>query len=305
MKVKLALIGYGFLGKWHAEKAINNPNCELIAIVDQSNSNLEVAQDKYPKVKCVSNINEILNDVEGAIIATPTSSHFIISKILIENNKHIFCEKPVTNNFNEASELVELIKKNNYNKKFQVGHSERLHPIFSSSLKEIKSFILPNSFTEFNRLAPFKNRATDVDVVADLMIHDIDLMLFLFPGNPSLIKVSFGKKLTENIDFATAIFSFPGDILVTIKASRIEPSEERNFVIRSPKGYLKVDLLTKNIQINNDSSSYVGADHLQIENNAFCDSILNNSPEIVTFQDGVNAVKIVDTIRGFNIDCHN
>ncbi|EQC47577.1 Gfo/Idh/MocA family protein [Bacteriovorax sp. Seq25_V] len=301
-KVKVALIGYGHLGKWHAQKAQSLDSSELIAIVDPSEASRALAAEAFPGVKVLASLDEVINEIDAGLIVTPTSYHFAVAKQLIAAKKHVFCEKPVTSTLEQALELQKDSQGKNL--VIQVGHSERCHqfweqlPEFSFAHKEAK-------LCTIQRTSPFKGRAADVGVVEDLMIHDIDLMRMFF-GDPKSVKAVGAKVITKNYDHVKAIFDY-GDKIVTIENSRVDVKVERSVQFTSDKGILKVDLFnlkalfSKNMTADADQVveevSYERRDHLLVEQEKFYNSILNGTDIFVPLQDGIDAVTIIDAVN--------
>ncbi|WP_412463419.1 Gfo/Idh/MocA family protein [Halobacteriovorax sp. RT-2-6] len=301
-KVKVASIGYGHLGQWHAQKAYNLDNCELIAIVEPFAANQEKAKEKYPDIKVVSDIKEVIGEIDAAVIATPTSFHFEIAKFLLQEGKHVFCEKPVTVTVEEAKDLKIIASEKGV--KLQVGHSERCHQVWER-LEEFKDITANSSVATIVRNSPFKGRAADVGVVEDLMIHDLDLALMLF-GKPKSIRAYGMKVLTDKFDHVKALLSY-GDRLVTIENSRNDVKTERSVQINSAKGILRVDLLNNKASYSTDIKAgeeqvinefdYEKRDHLLIEQERFYNSILNNTKEFVTIDDGIAAMELIAAVN--------
>lgn len=301
-KVKVASIGFGHLGQWHAQKAYNLEGSELIAIVEPFAPNQEKAQEKYPDVRVVSDIKEVIDEIDAAVIATPTSYHFEIAKYLLENSKHVFCEKPVTVTVKEAIILKELAE--SHHVKLQVGHSERCHQVWER-LDEFSGILKNNSVATIVRNSPFKGRAADVGVVEDLMIHDLDLALMLF-GRPKSIRAYGMKVLTDKYDHVKALLNY-GNSLVTIENSRNDVKTERSVQINSRNGIMRVDLLNNKVFYSKDINAgeeqvinefeYEKRDHLLIEQEKFYQSISNDTKEFVTIDDGIAAMELIDAVN--------
>lgn len=300
-KVKVATIGYGHLGRWHAQKANQLENSELVAIVESVPENQKMAKEAYPNVLVVSDIKDVINEIDAAVIVTPTSTHFELTSYLLKNNKHVFCEKPLCSTFEQTLDL----KKDIGNNIVQVGHSERCHEAWEKLEDEFNS-IEGSKTIKLTRFAPFKGRATDVDVVQDLMIHDIDLMLYLFKKKPNKVS-AFGHKVrTDKYDHATAHFYFEDGDHVIITSGRNHVEEVRSLEVMSSTGCLYVDLFTNEIKKGTGSQfedgtyvkveKYEKRDHLLIEQENFYHSIVNNSAPMVTYEDGVNAVYVVTKV---------
>lgn len=301
-KVRVAVIGYGHLGKWHAQKANSLETAELVAIVDPFERSLLAAKEQYPHVNCVSDVSEVIADIDAAIIVTPTSTHFELTKYLLENKKHVFCEKPLCTNFPEVKNLKEYLSEELV---LQVGHSERCHEVWELIANELNRHNEQKSIA-LDRVAAFKGRATDVDVVQDLMIHDVDLLLYLFKQRPNKVK-AFGHKIrTQKWDHVTAIFSYPDGSHARVTASRNHAHEKRSFEIVSSKGAAHVDLFNNTYHIATDTSfdngefvqslPYNKRDHLLLEQQAFYDTILKGGIPVVSYDDGAQVIYVLDKI---------
>jgi predicted dehydrogenase len=301
-KVNVAVIGYGHLGKWHTQKAHGLDNANLVAIVEAFEPNQKAAKEAYPEVKVVSSINEVMDEIDAAVIVTPTSTHYELVKNLLENGKHVFCEKPLCSTHEQTLDLKNYLK----DQTLQVGHSERCHQAWEK-LKEKFKTDTSRKTIKITRFAAFKGRATDVDVVQDLMIHDIDLMLYLFGSKP--VKVSsIGHKIrTDKWDHVTSHFYLENGDEVIITSGRNHVREVRALEVMSEKGCVEVDLFHNTISNGtNDvyadgsfvqTETYEKRDHLLIEQENFYTSILNKSEPMVTYQDGVNAVYLVTKVN--------
>ncbi len=308
-KVKVAVIGYGHLGKWHCDKAAASVQANFIAIVEPFESNRLLAEKKFPNIKVVNDISQIINDIDAAIIATPTSTHFKLTKYLIENKKHVFCEKPLCDTYEEVLQLEKLIKTNQL--VLQVGHSERFHGIWPKVKEHIKN-LEANVHIRMNRIASFKGRAVDVDVVQDLMIHDLDLLNFLFDKEAVSI-TAFGKKIrTQKYDFAHTSIKYKDGTVAHVSASRNHVQEVRDLEIYSSEGCYYVDLMRNQIAFASKSGAdgkyvvteeYEKRDHLQIEQNFFYESIIDKKEPTVGFEDGKKAIFLIDkTLQSINLN---
>lgn len=300
-KIKVAVIGYGHLGKWHAQKAFQLSDAELMAIVEPFQENQKTAKLEYPDIKVVGDLDEILEDIDAAIVVSPTSTHFELVQTLLNAGKHIFCEKPLCSSYEQAEQLGAL----SGNLIIQVGHSERCHEAWE--LLESEFTKLPARKTvKITRHAAFKGRATDVDVVQDLMIHDIDLMLYLFKEKPKSVS-SLGHKIrTDKWDHVTSHFFFDSGMEVIITSGRNHVTEVRSLEVMSEVGCHYVDLFHNKIyhgtNTQNTDGSYVSErdyskrDHLLLEQESFYQAIINEKQPMVTYDDGVNAVYYVSKV---------
>jgi predicted dehydrogenase len=302
-KLKIAVIGYGHLGKWHAEKAEAFPDlAELKYIVEKFPAGMDAAKIAHPNVQVVDDISKIIHDIDAAFVVTPTSFHFEIVEYLLKNNKHVFCEKPLT----ETTAQSLILKKLLSDKKLvlQVGHSERFHQAWERK-ENYKQFFQAPAHITLKRVAPFKGRATDVDVVQDLMIHDLDLLVFLFGETPTSVESIGFKMRTNRYDYVSSNFKFKSGHFATITVGRNQTKEVRELEISNKSGTLLVDLMRNEIQEALGSQSgpefvsldkYEKRDHLMLEHKHFYESILLHKSPIVSLEDGLLAVKLIDKV---------
>jgi predicted dehydrogenase len=306
-KIKIAVLGYGYLGKWHCQKVKHFSNeAELIAIVEKKAIPEDVKKllaAEYPNTIIVNDISEVINKIDAAIVVTPTSSHYELVDYLLKNRKHVFCEKPLTSTLQESLKLKERVESSGST--LQVGHSERFHEVWDL-LKDYADFFKYPSIVKINRVAPFKGRATDVDVVQDLMIHDIDLIMFLFKEIPKLVKSTGFKIRTDKWDYVHSEFSLGQGHNIHITSSRNSTKESRTFEMINEKGSMLVDLFngrffisTKNEGLEQDfvkNIEFKKRDHLLLEHEYFYNSIKNKNAPIVNIDDGLNAVALVSDV---------
>ena len=304
MKVKTIVIGYGFLGKWHAQKAAAlKESCELVAIIETYEPNIQKAQADHPGVKVLSHWQDIKADFDAAVIVTPTSLHHDVAMQLLKAGKHVFCEKPLASTTQQSKEIDALAQEKKLT--LQVGHSERCHEAWEKLSEYFKS-IEKDAILRINRYAPFKGRATDVDVVQDLMIHDIDLVLWL-TGKDVVSVSAWGQKIRTNYwDHVTAELRLKDGITAFITVGRNHVEEERSLEVCSRKGLVKVDLFRNTIShapadqisegIFTQTETYAKRDHLLIEQTAFYASVLQRKAPMVSGRDGVRAVELVEAV---------
>lgn len=303
-KVRVAVLGYGHLGKWHCQKVeANSDKAEFVAIVEKFPAGQEAAKAAHPKVKVVSDIKEVMNEIDAAFIVTPTSTHFELVKYLLENGKHVFCEKPLCSNDEEAKLLRPIAESKDLI--LQVGHSERFHEAWEILKKDLEALKSPY-VVRINRVAAFKGRATDVDVVQDLGIHDLDLLTFLFKDKPVSVK-AYGQKIrTPKWDNVTVDLAMENGSRAFITIGRNHVKEIRDLEVISKSGMIFVDLFTNKISIAHqdkfDDGTFVQEkpynkrDHLLLEHQAFYNSILEGKAPLIGLKDGLNAVHLVDSV---------
>ena len=298
-KIRIGVIGIGYLGKFHLEKFQKNKDCQLVWLIDKNIKNLKNYKDKY---NVSTNYKEIVDDVDAVSIVTPTVNHYEIARYFIERNKHVLIEKPMTQTVSEAKKLINLAKK--YKKTIQIGHLERFNPV----IRKVSSLIKNPLFIEVHRLAQFNPRSTDVNVVYDLMIHDIDITTSLVPSKIKKIS-SFGKSIiTNKIDIANARLEFFNGTIANLTASRISQKSERKIRIFEKDKYLSLDFLQPKLKIvekvKKKSSklfktleyNYKKTDALNDEIIDFINSIRMNKKPLVDGIQGMEALKLAAAI---------
>lgn len=298
-KIRIGVIGIGYLGKFHLEKFQKNKDCQLVWLIDKNIKNLKNYKDKY---NVSTNYKEIVDDVDAVSIVTPTVNHYEIARYFIEKNKHVLIEKPMTQTVSEAKKLINLAKK--HKKTIQIGHLERFNPV----IRKVSSLIKNPLFIEVHRLAQFNPRSTDVNVIYDLMIHDIDITTSLVPSKIKKIS-SFGKSIiTNKIDIANARLEFFNGTIANLTASRISQKSERKIRIFEKDKYLSLDFLQPKLKIvekvKKKSSklfktleyNYKKTDALNDEIIDFINSIRMNKKPLVDGIQGMEALKLAAAI---------
>ncbi len=232
-RVKLAVVGVGKLGSLHSRVISEISEAELVYVVDIIKERAEEVGSEYSAEPLLDYTR--VKDVDGVVVATPTHSHYEIARHFLEKGINLLVEKPITSSSQEAEELLTLAEKKNV--VLHVGHVERFNPA-ARRLFEIKE--KPN-FIRAQRLSPFTGRSLDINVVQDLMIHDLEIVLSLLREEPQLIHASGVRFATGKLDFATAILRFPSCV-VEITASRIYDKKLRRLDAFFPSGlYVKLD----------------------------------------------------------------
>ena len=298
-KIRIGVIGIGYLGKFHLEKFQKNKDCQLVWLIDKNIKNLKNYKDKY---NVSTNYKEIVDDIDAVSIVTPTVNHYEIARYFIEKNKHVLIEKPMTQTVSEAKKLINLAKK--HKKTIQIGHLERFNPV----IRKVSSLIKNPLFIEVHRLAQFNPRSTDVNVIYDLMIHDIDITTSLVPSKIKKIS-SFGKSIiTNKIDIANARLEFFNGTIANLTASRISQKSERKIRIFEKDKYLSLDFLQPKLKIvekvKKKSSklfktleyNYKKTDALNDEIIDFINSIRMNKKPLVDGIQGMEALKLAAAI---------
>ena len=239
--IKVGVIGAGHLGKIHLN-ILNNSSFNLIGFHDTD----IISSKKLEKEKGYTyyeDVNSLIQSIDAAIIVSPTTTHYNIAKDCIKNGKHIFVEKPLTNNSREAREIKELA--NNNKIIGQVGFVERYNPAFLAC----KKFIKNPKFIESHRLSDFNPRGTDVSVIMDLMIHDIDIMLNIIKSKVKKIDASGVSIISNSPDIANARIEFENGTIANLTSSRISLKKMRKTRIFQSDAYISVNFLEKDFQV--------------------------------------------------------
>lgn len=296
-KLKCAVVGVGYLGKFHAEKYASLPDCELTAVVDVGREAAERIASKYG-AKAYTDYAQILDEVDAVSIVVPTTYHYAVAKDFLKAGVHVLVEKPITVTVEEADELIMLAKEKSLI--LQVGHLERFNPAILGLEKDEKPL-----FIESHRLSPFNPRANDVSVVLDLMIHDIDIILALVDSELERIDASGTAVLTQGTDIANARLLFTNGCVANVTASRISMKQERKMRMFRPSSYVSVDfqnrVLTKHTtgtkemfpgipEILTEESVFESGDALLEEVKHFVNCIRSETAPLVSGEAGRRAL---------------
>ena len=317
--LKAGVLGAGHLGKIHLRLLNQSEKYELIGFYDPDEKNAKKVVKEFG-YKYFSSIDELIKAVDVVDIVTPTLSHFDCAEKAIKNNKHVFLEKPVTNTVEEAEKLIELAKKHSV--KGQVGHVERFNPAF----KSVKDKIENPMFIETHRLAEFNPRGTDVPVVLDLMIHDIDAILSVVNSKVKNIHASGVSVISNSPDIANARIEFENGCVANLTASRISLKNMRKSRFFQRDAYISVDFLEKKVEVVKMKDAPKSPDEFALilqnaegvkkqiyfenpkvaQNNAildeleaFADAINNNTTPVVTLEQGTEALRVALQVISF------
>jgi len=294
-KVKIAVIGIGYLGEFHAQKYKANKNADLIGIVDTNKQRSEEISNKIG-VKSYNDYKSIIDQVDAVSIVVPTNLHYKIAKFFIENKKHVLIEKPFASNTAEARKLKNISEKNQTI--LQIGHLER----FNKAFVELKNKVKNPLFIECNRISPFKIRGTEVDVIMDLMIHDLDIIMSINKSKIKNIQASGISVLTSKTDIANARIVFEDNCVCNLSSSRISDKIERKMRVFQKNSYFSLDyqnsslgtykkIKNKNaVSIEKKEKSFPQNDSLKDEIDSFVKCIKNNKKAVVDASDGLNAL---------------
>lgn len=310
--LKVGVLGAGHLGKIHLRLLNESKKYDLIGFYDPDAINGKKVSEEFG-YRYFENINSLIDAVDVVDIVTPTLSHFECAKKSIEKGKHIFIEKPITNTLEEAEALLILEEK--YNVKGQVGHVERFNPAFAAVKNNIKNPM----FIETHRLAEFNPRGTDVPVVLDLMIHDIDAILSVVNSDVAHINASGVSVISNSPDIANARIEFKNGCVANLTASRISLKNMRKSRFFQKDAYISVDFLEKKVEVvkMKDAPEKAGDFDMILQNaegvkkqiyfenpdiatnnaildelETFAEAISNNTQPVVTLEQGTKALKV-------------
>lgn len=240
--IKVGVVGAGHLGRWHIKNLHALDNVDLVGFYDSDPRRSATIAEEY-KAAPFSALDKLLDNCEAVSIVVPTFAHFRVAKAALEKGLHVFCEKPFMQTIEEADEIIDLAKHNNC--VLQVGHIERFNPAMSG----VGDFKINPLFIESHRISPFNPRGTDVAVVLDLMIHDIDIILSMVDGDVAEIDASGAPVLTDRIDIANARLKFTNGCVANVTASRVSDKQMRKIRIFQKDAYLSIDFLKNQTNI--------------------------------------------------------
>jgi predicted dehydrogenase len=316
--LKIGVLGAGHLGKIHIRLLLElNEEFELVGFFDPSEENAAEAIEKFG-IERFHTIQELLNVVDCVDIVTPTLAHYNCASLALRNSKHVFIEKPVTQTVEEARSLMELAREADVT--VQVGHVERFNPAFQAA---IPYFNKP-MFIETHRLAQFNPRGTDVPVVLDLMIHDLDIILSVVKSGIKRISASGVSVVSDTPDITNARIEFDNGCVANLTASRISLKNMRKSRFFQKDAYISVDFLTKELEVVRmediegepspfdiifelgegkpskkiyfDKPDIVETNAIKDELRTFAESIINDTTPLVSLDDGYRALDVAQKI---------
>jgi predicted dehydrogenase len=315
--LKIGIFGVGHLGKFHIDNWKNIEQVTIVGFYDPNDAVANEVSTNY-QLKRYLSIDELLDQVDAVDVVTPTQFHFEVCEAALRKSKHVFVEKPLANNMEEATSLLKLTKEAKV--KFQVGHVERFNPAFVALQKKS----LNPMFIEVHRLAQFNPRGTEVSVILDLMIHDIDIILSIVKSDIKNISASGVAVMTETPDIANVRIEFHNGCVANLTSSRISMKKMRKMRFFQKDAYIGIDFLEKKsevIRLKGDEESEElftfdietpnGTRSIAVENpvtestnalkaelTAFRDAIVNDTPTVVSEMDGFHALDIAHQILG-------
>lgn len=315
-KVRIGLVGVGHLGKLHLKNILQIPEAIISGIFDVDKSQVEKAKAEFD-VPVADLLEELFSKCDALIIATSTSSHFEIAQKALNAGLHVFIEKPITVTVEEAEKLIQL--SNEKNRIIQVGHIERFNP----ALVALEKYQLSPMFIQSDRLSQFNPRGTDVAVVLDLMIHDIDIILNLVKSDVEKVDANGVAIASDSIDIANARIQFKNGCVANVTASRISQKKMRKMRMFQRDAYISIDFLQglseiyrlvkpeedaigifygeigigeKRKKIIYEQPEIPEINAMKYEQELFIKSILNNIPPVVSAEDGKKALSVANFI---------
>ena len=300
-KIRIGVIGLGYLGKFHYQKYKANKFVNLTSVVDIDKKNYSIIKEKG--VLMFEKYQDIVDKVDAVSIVTPTVTHYKLAKYFLDNKIHVLLEKPMTETVAQAKKLNAIAKKNKC--VLQIGHLEQFNP----AIRKLRKSTCKPQFIEVHRLCQFNPRANDVDVVLDLMIHDIDIVLSLVNKKIESIEVSGKKILTNLTDIANVRIKFKDNIVANLTASRISTKNERKMRIFSNNSYYSIDFINNKLKkIHKDRRNsfkvtdfnFKKTDTLNDEINNFINTCLGKEKSMTTGISGLEALVVAKKIsKGF------
>jgi len=301
--LRTAVVGTGYLGRFHAQKYQQLAHCDLIAIADpDAKRSAEVAAEV--STSAVTSHTDLIGKVDAVSVASPTTTHYQVAHDLLDAGIHVLLEKPMTVTVEEAQTLVALAAKRQAT--LQVGHLERFNPALLAVAPQITSPI----FIESHRLAPFTKRGADVNVVLDLMIHDIDIILHLVDADVAAIHANGAPVVSDDTDIANVRLEFTNGCVANVTASRVSGKQERRMRFFQKDTYIAIDFQDNTARVCKvDRDSGASADNdgvppincvdqnldkgdaILAEIEAFCHSIRTGTRPLVSGEDGLKALK--------------
>ena len=300
-RTRVAVIGAGYLGRFHAQKYASLEACELVAVVDPRADVCESVAAELRTAPLAEHQSLLGGQVDAVSIVTPTPAHFAIARDFLEAGVHVLVEKPITETAAQARELIAIAARRG--KLLQVGHLER----FNAAILAAEPYLSNPRFIECQRLAPFKERGTDVSVVLDLMIHDIDIVQNIVGTEIESIEAIGTRVFSQDTDIANARLRFADGCIANVTASRVSVKTERKLRLFRDDAYVSIDLQQKiltvirkreggaaapgGLPVTIEEQSFEQGDALRTEIESFLDCICLGRRPVVSGEDGLRALE--------------
>jgi predicted dehydrogenase len=302
-KLRTAIVGVGYLGRFHAQKHRALDSVELVAVCDKDAERCRTVAAEVGAGVCTDH-RELVGKVDAVTIAATTAEHFALARFFLEHGVHVLVEKPMTRTSSEAAVLTALAAARGL--KLQVGHVERFNPALLAARETLTTV----RFIECHRLAPFKGRGADVNVILDVMIHDLDVILSLVAAEPTNVSAVGIPVLMDDIDIANARIEFANGAVANVTSSRVSTTPQRRFRIFQPNQYVSIDFGNGEVRrvtkqgdwrdgtppLKEEAWNLEKGDALLAETKAFVDAIVTDKPCVVSGADGVAALKLAEMI---------
>lgn len=305
-KLNVAVIGTGYFGKFHAEKYSRIPEVNLVGVVDIDGARAQEVAERT-ETRAFTDASLLYDQVDAVSIVVPTPQHCEVARGFLDRGVHVLLEKPIAATVEEARHLVDSAQKGNAI--FQIGHLERFNP----ALAALRDTLTSPRFIESHRLQSFVERAIDVDVIMDLMIHDIDVILSFVRSNVKEVRATGVPVISSRIDIANARIAFENGCVANVTASRVSLKTMRKVRIFQPDAYFSIDFAKKKVAIHRKEAEPAGTsgfpkiveqhlsppeyDALEVEIKSFVDAVLSNRPPLVSGEDGLKALEVAAEIR--------
>ena len=302
--LRAAVVGVGHLGKHHARILGGMSGVQLVAAVDSVRERADAAVATIPGARAVTDASEILDDVDAVVVAVPTIGHLAVARAFLERGVHVLIEKPIATSVAEADELVALAAR--HGATLAVGHSERFNPAMLAA----RSLLTAPRFIEVHRLSGFPERSLDIDVVFDVMIHDLDIVLAVDGTEVVSVEAVGINVLTPQVDIANARLKFASGCVANITASRISHDQVRKVRFFQTASYLSIDYAAKEVEawrvtpqdggrpkIEGGPVTVAPGDALTAELTDFLSAIRDRRPPVVSGAAGRNALALAERVR--------
>lgn len=297
-KVKVGVVGVGHLGFHHTRVLRSLEEADLVGVFDIDEDRAKEVAERWG-CRAFESYEELLSNVDAVSCVVPTKDHYEVGKKALLFGKHLFLEKPIATNLEEGIELVELARKKGL--KFQVGHIERFNP----AVLAVKDMIDSPKFIECHRLSLYNPRGTDVDVILDLMIHDLDLIVYYLRKKPEKIEAVGVPVITDKIDIANARLEFKDGEIANVTASRVSMEKMRKIRLFQKDTYISIDYLKKHVEVYRKFDDEIlpffpdvkDEEPLFLELQEFIRSILEDKEPPVTAEEGLRALEVALRVK--------